>query len=330
MTHNHEQVVDEHEGHDQHHRDHGHVGDDHGHHHSHQHQPAEHGRAFAIGVTLNVLFTVIEATYGYMSNSLALLADAGHNLGDVFGLLLGWGAILLAKRLPTQRRTYGIKRATILASLFNALLLLLAIGGIAWEAIVRLHVPAAVSAPTVIWVASIGILINGITAFLFMSGSKDDLNIRGAFVHMAADAAVSLGVVLAGIVLMMTGWLWIDPVVSLAVAMVILLGTWGLLRDSLNLALDAVPTHIDPAAVRAYLSSIPTVTDIHDLHIWSMSTTQTALTAHLIIPEIGNHDALLAQISGELNTRFKIAHATLQVEVGSTTDACARVEGCVA
>ena len=292
--------------------DHGHVhGHGHGHHH---HGPVDYSRAFAIGVTLNVGFATAEAVYGYLAGSLALVADAGHNFSDVLGLVLAWGAAWLSQKRPSKRRTYGLRSSSILAAMFNAVLLLVAIGAIAWEAIRRFSDPAPVAGTTIIWVALIGIVINTATALLFMSGRKDDLNIRGAFLHMVADAAVSAGVVVAGIVIMQTGWQWVDPVVSLIIAIVIFFGTWNLLRESLDLALHAVPSGIDPGEVSGYLAGLPGVVAVHDLHIWGMSTTETALTAHLVKPDHGNDDELITQASKELHERFKIAHTTIQLE----------------
>jgi cobalt-zinc-cadmium efflux system protein len=231
--------------------------------HDHAYGPSTYGRAFAIGVALNIGFVAIEFLYGRLANSLALVADAGHNVSDVLGLLLAWGASILAQRQPSQRRTYGFRRSTILAALANAVVLLIAIGAIAWEAVGRLSTPAPVASTIVMVVAAIGVGINTVTALLCMAGQKDDLNIRGAFLHMVADAGVSFAVVLAGVGILVTGWLWIDPVVSLLVAGVFLVGTWGLLRDSVNLALDAVPDHIDLSAVQTYLRNIPYVVDVH-------------------------------------------------------------------
>lgn len=290
--------------------------------HDHDHAPKSYGRAFAIGVGLNVTFVLIEAFYGYVAHSLALIADAGHNLGDVLGLLLAWGASILALRQPTPRRTYGLRRSSILAALINAIVLLIAIGGIAWEAIRRFGAPSSVEGGIVIWVAAIGIVINAVTAWLFMAGRKTDLNIRGAFLHMAADAGVSLGVVLAGVAILLTGWQWIDPTVSLIIVTVILVGTWGLLRDSVNLALDAVPKGIDIAKIHAYLAHLPGVTEVHDLHVWGMSTTETALTAHLVLPDVSAGDALLTRACTELREQFRIAHATLQMETGDPAYPC--------
>lgn len=304
------------------HVDHDHGHDDSGAHKRQAHGPANYSWAFAIGIALNFGFVVVEATYGVLSNSLALLADAGHNLGDVLGLMLAWTAAVLARRRPTARHTYGLRRGSILASLTNAALLLVAVGGIVWEAVQRLGTPEPIIGTTVIWVAAIGILINTATALMFMKGRKDDLNIEGAFLHMAADAAVSLGVVIAGAVIMMTGWSWLDPVVSLAIALVITIGTWSLLRDSLNLALDAVPENIDRQAIESYLAGLPGVVEVHDLHIWAMSTTEVALTAHLVRPGAALDDSLLALASREVHKRFRIDHATFQVETGDPNHPC--------
>lgn len=288
----------------------------------HGHAPASFGRAFAIGITLNLGFVVVEAIYGAIAHSLALLADAGHNLSDVLGLVLAWGATALVRRLPTRRRTYGLRRTSILASLFNALLLLIAISVIAWEAIGRFQNPEPVSSGVVMGVAGVGVVINAITAWLFMSGSKGDLNIRGAFLHMAADAGVSLGVVLAAMAMRYTGWLWLDPAMSLAIVVVIAIGTWGLLRDSVNLALDAVPQGIDPEEVEAYLAALPGVSAVHDLHIWGLSTTEAALTVHLVTPDRSIDDALLARINAELKSKYAIGHTTVQFECGDTAHPC--------
>ncbi len=288
----------------------------------HHHKPDNYNRAFALAVGLNVGFVVVEATYGVWVNSLALLADAGHNLSDVLGLLIAWGASLLAKRKPSPRRTYGLRRVTILASLLSALLLLTALGAMAWEAIHRLQTAVPVPGLIIIIVAGIGVVINTLSALLFVSGHQHDLNIKGAFLHMAADAAVSLGVVLAGLAIILTGWPWLDPVISLVISVVIFAGTWGLLRDSLNLAVDAVPRSIVPEEVETYLLNLPGVATCHDLHIWGMSTTEIALTAHLMIPESTINDAFLHQTAHDLQERFGIVHTTIQIERGDAGQSC--------
>jgi cobalt-zinc-cadmium efflux system protein len=280
----------------------------------HSHAPASFGTAFAVGITLNLGFVILEAAYGVFAHSLALIADAGHNLGDVLSLLLAWGATFLARTAPTERHTYGLRSSSILAALFNAIFLLIAVGAITWEAIRRFGDPMTVEPRTVIWVSMIGIVVNTVTALMFMSGRKGDLNIRAAFLHMAADAGVSLGVVIAGFLILATGLAWIDPVISLVIAVVITWGTWGLLRDSVNLALHAVPQGIEMAEVRRYLSSLPHVTEVHDLHVWPMSTTETALTAHLV-RDVDDCDCeLLDQAARDLNSKFEIQHATIQFE----------------
>ena len=291
-------------------------------HAGHDHAPADFGRAFAIGVALNTAYVALETIFGLLSGSLALLADAGHNLSDVLGLLLAWGAAWLAKRRPTASRTYGYKRGPILASLANAVILLIAIGAIAVEAIQRLMTPEPVVTGTIIWVAAAGVLVNGGTAWLFMSGRRHDINIRGAFLHMAADAGVTVGVIVAALVIQATGWQWLDPATSLAIAAVILVGTWGLLRDSVNLAMDAVPPGIDPADVERTLRALPGVTEVHDLHIWAMSTTETALTAHLVRPDPAHDQDLLQQAAQQIHHRFGIAHPTLQLETADCARAC--------
>ena len=288
----------------------------------HSHSPTNYGRAFAIGIALNLVFVIFEAIYGRLSHSLALVADAGHNLSDVLGLVLAWGAMLLARRRPTPERTYGFRRSSIFAALINAAVLLISVGAIAWEAIGRLNRPYFVDEATVIWVASIGILINAGTALMFLSGRKGDMNIRAAFQHMAADAVISLGVVVTGIVMLQTGWLWLDPAVSLVIVVLIVYSTWDLLRDSFNLALDAVPAGIDMSAVREYLSGLPTCVDVHDLHVWGMSTTEAALTAHVVMKQTVVDDALLARAAQELHEKFGIEHTTLQVEFGDPTYPC--------
>ena len=291
---------------------------DHGHGHSHgghhHHAPADMSRAFAIGVGLNTLFVVVEVVAGFLAHSMALLADAGHNLSDVLALLMAWGAVILARRAPTARRTYGLRKATILASLANAVFLLLAVGAITSESLRRLSTPHTVATLTVMVTAAIGVVINTATALLFMRGGKGDLNVRGAFLHMASDAAISVAVVIGAGAIALTGREWIDPALSLAIAVVIVIGTWGLLRDSVNLALDAAPRGIDVAAVRAWLAGLPGVEEIHDLHIWAMSTTETALTAHVIRPANDDGDSFLHQACEGLAVRFNIGHASLQVE----------------
>jgi cobalt-zinc-cadmium efflux system protein len=282
--------------------------------HQHHHSAPDYNRAFAAAVVLNVGFVLVEAVFGVISGSLALLTDAGHNLSDVLGLLLAWGAAALAKKRPSPRRTYGFSRATIIASVFSGLLLMGAVGAIGWEAVNRLMDPPQPSGKTIMIVAAIGVVINTATALFFLSGKDDDLNIRGAFLHMAADAAVSLGVVFSGALILMYGLNWIDPVTSLVIAAVILLSTWGLLRDSLNLAVDAVPRNVDPDAVREYLTGLPGVRTLHDLHIWPMSTTDTALTAHLVMDVFPDSDHFLSEVAQVLDQRFSIKHPTIQME----------------
>lgn len=308
-----------HHDHADHAHDHGHAHDDHAHddhaHHGHHHAPVDFGRAFLIGITLNTAFVGIESLYGYLANSTALLADAGHNLSDVLGLATAWIAAVLSKRAPTARYTYGLRNTSILAALANAVLLLIASGAILLEAVQRLIEPEPVKSLTIIVVAAIGILVNGATAWLFASGQKGDINIRGAYLHMMADAGVSAGVVIAGLIIMQTGWLWIDPLTSLAVVGVIVWSTWSLLRESTAMSLAAVPASINPAAVRAMLASRPGVSSIHDLHIWPMSTTETALTAHLVTP--GGHpgDGFLVETCQLLQEHFRINHSTIQIEI---------------
>ncbi|HWB48582.1 MAG TPA: cation diffusion facilitator family transporter [Stellaceae bacterium] len=293
----------------------------HDHHgHTHHHAPADYGRAFAIGIALNLAYVAAEAGYGLAAGSLALLADAGHNLGDVLGLGLSWAAALLGRRGPSSRFTYGLRSSSILAALANALILLVVTGGIAWEAIWRLDHPVPTEGGIVALVAAIGIAVNGATALLFASGRGSDLNLRSAFLHMAADALVTAGVVAAGIAIALTGLLWLDPAVSLAVSAVIVYGTWDLVRQSLNLALAAVPRGVDAAAVRAHLLAVTGVTALHDLHIWGMSTTETALTCHLVMPQGHPGDDALARIAHDLEHRFGIHHTTLQIELGDSTE----------
>jgi cobalt-zinc-cadmium efflux system protein len=295
---------------------------DHDHDHSHSHAPANFDNAFAIGVGLNIVIVCAELGFGYLANSLALMADAAHNFSDVIGLLLAWGATWLTRRSPSSGRTYGYRRASILAALGNAGLLLLATGGIIVEALRRLADPQPIETSTVIWVATLGIVINGGVALMFMRGRHDDLNIKGAFLHMAGDAAISLGVVIAAVLIMRTGWLWLDPAISLGIALAVLLTGWGLARDSANLALDAVPEGIDLHEVDAYLRGLPGVAEVHDLHIWAMSTTETALTAHLVRPDAALDDHFLMHACEQLQHRFKIHHATLQIETGDEAHPC--------
>jgi len=307
--------------HEHHHHAHDHDHHDHGHSHRHghaaghhHHAPANMGRAFAIGVVLNTAFVAAEVAAGLWTGSLALLADAGHNLSDVLSLLLAWGATVLARRAPAGRRTYGLRKATILASLGNAILLLVAVGAIVSEAVRRLGHPTPMDTDIVILTASLGVVINGATAMLFMRGSHDDLNVRGAFLHMAADAGVSLAVVAGAFAMAYTGVLWLDPALSLVIAAVIVLGTWSLLRDSADLAMDAAPRGIDVEAVRKYLAGLPGVEGVHDLHVWALSTTETAMTAHILRPHNHDGDGFLHIACEGLETRFRIGHATLQVE----------------
>jgi len=310
-----------HGGHHQHGHHHHHHGHGHGQgHHGHSHAPTSFGAAFAIGIALNLGFVAVEAAYGLWANSMALLADAGHNLSDVLGLALAWGAALLAKRAPSRRFSYGLRGATILAALFNALILLIAVAVIVYNAVIRLIIPDLVDGQTVMIVAAIGIVINGVTAWMFARGSRGDMNIRGAYLHMLADALVSAGVVIAGVLIFATGWLWIDPVTSLIVAALIFVATVDMARESATMALSGVPRSIDPDAVERALAELPGVARVHDLHIWPMSTTETVLTAHLVIPAGHPGDAFLAEARGRLQERFGIGHVTLQVERGEAAD----------
>ena len=284
-----------------------------GHDHSHSHAPANFDRAFAIGIALNLVFVAVEAFYGWQVNSLALLADAGHNLSDVAGLVLAWGGALAGRLRPDARHTYGWRRASILAAFLNALLLLVAMGSLVWEALHRLGSPQPVQGLTLIAVAAVGIVINTATALMFMRGSKSDLNLRGAFVHMTADALVSVGVVVAGALALWLGWDWIDPVVSLIIALVIVVGTWGLFRQSLHLLFDGVPENVDLPAVQAALASLPNVQQVNDLHVWAMGTSHVALTAHLVVPSGPPDDAFYRSAAQLLREQFQIGHVTLQV-----------------
>jgi cobalt-zinc-cadmium efflux system protein len=306
----------------------------HDHHgHGHSHAPPDFGRAFAIGVALNLAYVGIEAGAGIWYDSMALLADAGHNLSDVAGLLIAWGGLALARRAPSARFTWGLSRSPILAALANALILVAACGGIAFESIHRLLAPLPVSGDVVMIVAGVGVLVNTGTALLFVRGRKSgpsggDVNIRGAYLHMLADAGVSAAVVLGGLIIRSTGWTWVDPVLGLVVAAVILRGTWGLLKESTALALDAVPPGIDPQHVRDWLGQLAGVAAVHDLHIWPQGTTGAVLTAHLVMP--GGHpgDEVLANIAHALHHRFEIGHATLQVETGAEHCRQAVADGC--
>jgi cobalt-zinc-cadmium efflux system protein len=295
---------------------------EHAYRHRYGHTHLAYGRAFAIGIALNLLYVVGEAVAGILSGSLALLADAGHNLGDVLSLSLAWGAAVLSRHRPSDRFTYGLRSSSILAALANAIILLVVTGGIAWEALWRISHPAPVASTIMIWVAAIGILVNGVTALLFASGRPRDLNLRSVFLHMASDTFVTAAVVAAGIAIWLTGRLWLDPAVSLFVSAVIVIGTWGLVKSALSLALNAVPDGVNATDVRAHLSTLPGVAALHDLHIWGMSTTETALTCHLVMP--GGHpgDAVLGRIADELHRRFGIAHTTIQIELADTDEVC--------
>lgn len=305
-------MTHDHHTHDHDHHDHGAGG--------HTHAPKDFGLAFAIGTSLNITIVVLEGVFGILSNSMALLADAGHNLSDVFGLVLAWGASTLVKKKPTARFTYGMGASSILAALGNSILLLVATGAIAWEAIGRLGEPEPVSGITVMVVAGIGILANGFTAWLFTSGRNDDINVRAAFLHMAGDAAISLGVVIAGAITLLTGWLMVDPIVSLVIAALIVWSTWSLLKDSVVMAMQAVPPGMNTDDVRQSLENLPGVSRLHDLHIWAMSTTKTALTCHLVMPAGHPGDAFLSEASHMLASRFKIDHATFQIEVSEDSE----------
>ena len=316
MAHDHDHEHGEHHGHSH--------GSGHSHAHGHAHGPATFNRAFAVGIGLNAGFVVAEVIYGLAAHSLALISDAGHNSSDVFGLGLAWAAMRLSASRPTERRTYGLRRSSILAALGNAAMLLFVTGAVTWEAIRRFSDPPPVVAMTIVWVAALGIVINGATAMLFFRGRGHDVNVRGAFLHMAADALISAGVVITGLAIRATGWLWLDPAISIVIGVLVALSTWGLLRESMNLAMDAVPNHIDPAAVSAFLCGVPGVRAVHDLHIWPMSTTETALTAHLVAPDGGIDDRQLADIARQLRERFTIGHATIQLERGGLDATCAQ------
>jgi cobalt-zinc-cadmium efflux system protein len=312
----------DHDDHDHHDHQPGQRGHSHGPGHGHHHAPASHGRAFAIGITLNTVFVLAEWGFGVAAHSLALLADAAHNLGDVLSLVLAWAALWLARRQPSTRFTYGLRGSSILAALLNAIVLLLVTGGLAWEAVRRLAQPEPVQGGLVIAVSLAGVLVNGGTAWLFVRGAQKDLNLRGAYLHMVADAAVSLAVAVGGAVVLLTGWYLLDPLLTLAVSVFIVWGTWDLLKQSLRLALQAVPASIDAAQVRARLAALPGVREVHDLHIWAMSTTENALTAHLVMPDGHPGDAFLQRLCQDLHDGFEIHHVTVQVEVGDTGEAC--------
>ncbi len=282
--------------------------------HDHHYPTGNYNRAFALGVILNIIFVAIEAGYGVAAKSLALIADAGHNFSDVLSLLLAWGANLLGTTAATEKRTYGFRKVTVMASLASAILLLIALGGITWETIGRIQNPQPVAGMTIITVAAIGVVINTLTALLFISGHKHDLNIKGAFLHMAADAAISFGVVIAGLIIIYTGWLYVDPIISLIIVLVILFGTLSLLRDSLSLAIDSVPKGIDIAGIKSYLNDLDHVMQIHDLHIWPLSTTEVALSVHLIVAEDFRQNGFLLKLQQELHDRFDIEHSTIQIE----------------
>jgi len=320
-THHHD-AHDHDEGHR--HEDHAHHGHTHAHAHGHSHALTADGvnRRMALSVALNVIFVVIEGAFGFLSNSVALIADAGHNLGDVLGLICAWAAIILTRRPPGGRFTYGLGRSSVLAALTNAVLLLVACGAIGWAAAQRLGSPPPVAGMTVMGVAAAGIVLNGICAWMLHAGSHDDLNRRSAFIHMLGDAAISAGVLVSGGIILFTGWNWLDPVVSLLIVAIILVSTWRLLRDSINLSLDAVPEGVSAAAIMTFLSGQRGVTDVHDLHIWALSTTSVALTAHLVVPDREAEEALLGSLTPKLKNRFRIDHATLQIE----RDRC--VHGC--
>lgn len=293
------------------------MGHDHHHHHVH-----DHSRAFGVGVALNIAFVCAEFVFGVSSHSLALLADAGHNFSDVLALLVAWGATVLSRRSPSERYTYGLRSSSILAGLFNAILLLIVTGGIMWESLSRLSHPGAVDGRTVAGIALLGFCINLATALLLRPGHEHDLNIRAAFVHMASDAAVSLGVALSGFIILYTGWTMLDPAVSLLISAVIVYGTWDLLKDSMGLALNAVPEDIDPARVRAFLLALPGVCEVHDLHIWGMSTTESALTVHLVMPQGHPGDAWMAKVQNDLHALYYIGHSTFQIEHGDPEHPC--------
>ncbi len=279
-------------------------------------------RAFPIAIALNLTFVGVEFGYGFVANSTALMADGGHNLSDVLSLILAWGAIILARRAATERYTYGLRSTSILAALANAMLLLVVCGAIAWEAIQRFSQVPVVAGLTVTFVATAGVIINGLSAWLFLKGSKGDLNVRAAYLHMATDAAVSAGVIASGIAIIFTGWYWLDPVISLLIVAVVIFSTWELLRESVRLILSAVPAHIEIGEIDAYLRQQPGVTDIHDLHIWGLSTAESALTVHLVMPGGYPGDIFMDDIRETLETRYAIHHSTIQIEQGTIRHSC--------
>lgn len=309
--HNHKHHDHSHDHHDDDHDHHGH----HHAHHGHHHAPKNYNRAFAIGISLNIFFVVIESVYGFFAKSLALLADAGHNLSDVAGLLLAWGAFWLATKRPTPRYTFGLRKSSILSALFNAVFLLVSVGIIIWEALHRIWNPNIVESKTVMIVAGIGIAINSLTALLFFKDKDDDINIKGAYMHMASDALISFGVVISAIIISRTSWFWLDPAMSIIISLIIIYGTWDLLKHSLYLSMDAVPAGINPSEVKEYLESVDDVSDVHDLHIWAMSTTETALSAHITVKNNSLENEKLIEISNHLKEHFNIHHPTIQVEL---------------
>lgn len=286
----------------------------HNHHHHEHYVPKNYNRAFGVGIGLNFTFVVVEAFYGYLSNSLALMADAGHNLSDVAGLVLAWGAFWLASKKPSSQYTFGLRKSSILSALFNSIILLVAVGIILWEAVHRLMNPSAINSKIVIIVAMIGIVINASTALLFFKDKNDDINVKGAYLHMVADALISFGVVLSTIIISYTAWNWLDPVISILISFVIIYGTWDIFKESIYLSLDAVPTSIDPISVRKYLETIHNVQDVHDLHIWSMSTTENALSVHLTMKDKILDNQNLVKITKDLKDQFRIHHPTIQFE----------------
>lgn len=295
---------------------------EHNHIHSQIHQPKNYNKAFGFGIALNVIYIIVEVIYGLLINSMALIADAGHNFSDVLGLILAWGGTYLARTAFTSRRTYGLRKSTILAALFNAIILLIAVGAITIETVRKIYEPEPIGGTTMMIVAGVGVMINTITALLFLKGREKDLNIKGAFLHMAADAGVSLGVVVTGLIISFTNLYILDPIISLVIVVVITIGTWRLLRDSFNLSMDAVPGNIDVESVKKYLNDLPGVTEIHDLHIWAMSTTETALTVHLVIPDEQKDDKFLGKICTQLHDRFGIEHSTIQIEKDAQSASC--------